>query len=242
MPLESTLPAKLKLDAQLWKVLESAIRLSIHRTNSNTPWNCVLPIPVMERSTQTFQESVVAGQAAHEAWRLWHPILERDIGLPGWIKLCWRTLANGLRTLVASLEMPAQGGGWLKSVTKPGSTCQEGTWVAPNAKQIKQTSLVLAPTRQAIWCMDSRFAWPRNESHECWIFRRCRSISLSPFTCLCWTGWPSYQRCSGGQPLWRSGPLQHHYWGPLQEEARHVQDETFPNVWMGRDGRGGGSV
>ena len=67
MPLESTLPAKLKLDAQLWKVLESATGLSIHRTNSNTPWNCVLPIPVMERSTQTFQEWVVAGQAAGKA-------------------------------------------------------------------------------------------------------------------------------------------------------------------------------
>ena len=50
--------------------VESATGLSIHRTNSNTPWNCVLPIPVMERSTQTFQEWVVAGQAAGEALRL----------------------------------------------------------------------------------------------------------------------------------------------------------------------------
>ena len=51
-------------------VLERATGLSIHRTNSNTPWNCVLPIPVMERSTQTFQEWVVAGQAAGEVLRL----------------------------------------------------------------------------------------------------------------------------------------------------------------------------
>ena len=60
-------PVATWLDAQLWKVLESATGLTIPRTSSNTPWNCVLPIPVMERSTQTFQEWVVAGQAAGEA-------------------------------------------------------------------------------------------------------------------------------------------------------------------------------
>ena len=47
------------LDDQLWKVLESATGLSIPRTSSNSPWNCVLPIPVMERNKQTFQEWVV---------------------------------------------------------------------------------------------------------------------------------------------------------------------------------------
>ena len=47
------------LDTQLWKVLESATGLSIPRSSSNTPWNCVLPIPVMERERQTFQEWVV---------------------------------------------------------------------------------------------------------------------------------------------------------------------------------------
>ena len=47
------------LDDQLWKVLESATGLSIPRTSSNLPWNCVLPIPVMERNKQTFQEWVI---------------------------------------------------------------------------------------------------------------------------------------------------------------------------------------
>ena len=47
------------LDDQLWKVLESATGFSIPRTGSNAPWNCVLPIPVTERNTRTFQEWVI---------------------------------------------------------------------------------------------------------------------------------------------------------------------------------------
>ena len=47
------------LDTELWKVLESATGLSIPRSSTNSPWNCVLPIPVMERDKQTFQEWVV---------------------------------------------------------------------------------------------------------------------------------------------------------------------------------------
>ena len=123
---------------------------------------------------------------------------------------------------------------FIQKVTKPGSTCQEGTWVAPNAKQIKQTSLFLATTRQAVCCMTSRFAWPRNESYECWIFRRCRSVSLSPFTCLCWTGRPSYQRRSGGRPLWRGSSVHHNLWGSLSKKTWGIQDAASPNVPVGR--------
>ena len=47
------------LDSELWKILESATGLSIPRTSTDSPWNCVLPIPVMERDKQTFQEWVV---------------------------------------------------------------------------------------------------------------------------------------------------------------------------------------
>ena len=42
------------LDTELWKVLESATGLSIPRSSTNSPWNCVLPIPVRERDKQTF--------------------------------------------------------------------------------------------------------------------------------------------------------------------------------------------
>ena len=47
------------LDNQLWSMLETATGLTIARVAYNTPWNCVLPVPVVGKEENTFQEWVV---------------------------------------------------------------------------------------------------------------------------------------------------------------------------------------